>query len=159
MTYLEARTAEFAALIATRPDTVTVNGTAYNVVSSGARKEKGMAQAGWQPDQDVTFTMLRTNFVSSALSHRSEFTYSGDTFQLVSITDDDKEPTVRFTAKLKKGPDFVSTSDLSKSALQLCKTRKQASSAMTCGHSRGTRSARLPCLRRRVTIRRSGRRS
>ena len=102
MTYLLARTAEFAALIAARPDTLTVSATAYNVISSGARKEKGMAQAGWQPDQDVTFTMLRTNFVSSALSHRSEFTYSGDTFQLVSITDDDKEPTVRFTAKLKK---------------------------------------------------------
>ena len=102
MTYLAARTAEFAALIAARPDTLTVNGTAYNVISSGARKEKAMANAAWQPDQDSTFTMLRADFVTSTLSHRSDFTYSDDAFQLVSITDDDKEPTVRFTAKLKK---------------------------------------------------------
>ena len=104
MSYSAARIAEFNAMVDTGMygGSLTFNGTAYAVVASGVNTTKGMAQAGWQPDQDATFSMLKTTFVTSALTHRSEFTYSDDTFQLVSITNDEKEPTIRFTAKLKK---------------------------------------------------------
>lgn len=104
MTYATARLQAFDAMASAGMygSTLTYGGADYACVAEGVDVEKMMAQAGWQPDQGSTFSMRKTDWLTSGMTNRSVFTYELLSFEIYKLKIDPVEPVVWFTANLKK---------------------------------------------------------
>jgi hypothetical protein len=104
MTYKDARLAEFNAMAASGMygSSLSYGGADYACVADVVDIEKMMAQAGWQPESGSKFTMRATDWTASGMTNRSVFTYELLSFEIYKLVIDPKEPTVSFTANLKK---------------------------------------------------------
>lgn len=100
--FTTARLSEFNQLVTLYGSTLTYKGVNYSVVADPVEVEKAMANAGWQPETGSMFTILLANWLSSGMTNRSTFTYESCEWDVYKSRIDPVEPTVSFSANLKK---------------------------------------------------------
>lgn len=102
MSFNAARLTEFTELVSLYGSTLTYKGVDYSVVADPVEVEKAMTNAAWQPDRESMFTISLTNWTSSGMTNRSTFTYQSLLWDIYRVKLDPVEPTVSFSANLKK---------------------------------------------------------
>ena len=102
MSFTAARQAEFNELVTLYGSTLTYKGVDYDVVADPVEVEKAMSVAGWQPDTGSMFTISLVDWLASGMTNRSTFTYESQQWDVYKSKIDPVEPTVSFSANLKK---------------------------------------------------------
>jgi hypothetical protein len=102
MSFTAARLAEFNELVSLYGSTITYKSVEYDVVADPVEVEKAMANSAWQPDSGSMFTISLVDWLASGMTNRSSFTYEGQTWDIYKSKIDPVEPTVSFSANLKK---------------------------------------------------------
>lgn len=106
MTYTAARLEAFNAMLASGMyggEEITVNGSAsYDVIATTVEIQRGQTLSGYQPDRDVDIEIKKTDWTASGLAAKSNFSMGGKNYVVTKYKIADREPTVKFSAVLKK---------------------------------------------------------
>ena len=78
------------------------NGATFNCIKGYQTIEKEMKQTLYQQEMPTTFTMLKTDFITSGITNLSTITSGGFKFQVKPIISDDIDPLTDLSAVLKQ---------------------------------------------------------
>lgn len=103
MTFKEARTEEFTAMLAEWGTALTVGSlTPAACIKTPDRAVRDMTPTGYLLKQVATFDIFTTEWTRLGLDSRKQFDCEGTRYEIVPKSRDTSEPTIQFTAERMK---------------------------------------------------------